>query len=125
MYWQYQTILFEFQKDGLLGDKYIDDEEVENVLNEQGKSGWELVNVSPVEEGLLAFLKKEIKPVAKPVRVKPSAAPAAGSGNKPETRQASDQVHVQDQELLRRPDKKRKMNIARGDDDLIGGIKIS
>ena len=44
MYWQYRTILFEFQKDGLLGDKYVDDEEVEKILNEQGEQGWELVS---------------------------------------------------------------------------------
>lgn len=58
MYWQYRTILFEFQKDGLLGDKYVDDEEMEKVLNEQGEQGWELVGVSTVQEGLLTFFKR-------------------------------------------------------------------
>ena len=59
MNWQYQTILFEFQKDGLLGDKYVDDEEMEKILNEQGEQGWELVNVTAVQEGLLTFFKRE------------------------------------------------------------------
>ena len=58
MKWLYRTILFEFQKDGLLGDRYIDDDEMENVLNEHGEKGWELVSVTPVQEGLLAFLKR-------------------------------------------------------------------
>jgi Domain of unknown function (DUF4177) len=58
VYWQYRTILFEFQKDGLLGDKYVDDEEVEKVLNEQGEQGWELVSVTAVQEGLLTFFKR-------------------------------------------------------------------
>lgn len=58
MNWLYRTILFEFQKDGLLGDRYIDDDEMENVLNEHGEKGWELVSVTPVEEGLLAFMKR-------------------------------------------------------------------
>jgi hypothetical protein len=56
--WQYRTILFEFQKDGLLGDKYVDDEEVERILNEQGEQGWELVSVTTVQEGLLTFFKR-------------------------------------------------------------------
>lgn len=125
MYWKYQTILFEFQKDGLLGDKYIDDEDVENHLNEQGKLGWELVNVSSVEEGLLAFLKKEIQPVARQVRVKPVSSPIVESDGHREVRKTAAEVLVQDQELIRRPAKKGKKNIATGDDDLIGGIKIS
>lgn len=125
MYWKYQTILFEFQKDGLLGDKYIDDEDVESHLNEQGKLGWELVNVSPVEEGLLAFLKKEIQPVARQVRVKPVSSPSAESDGLREVHKTTEEVLVQDQELVRRPAKKSKRNIATGDDDLIGGIKIS
>lgn len=58
MNWQYRTILFEFQKDGLLGDKYVDDEDVEKVLNEQGEQGWELVSVAAVQEGLLTFFKR-------------------------------------------------------------------
>ena len=29
MMWQYQTVLFEFSKNGLLGDRYMDDEEIE------------------------------------------------------------------------------------------------
>ena len=58
MNWQYQTILFEFQKDGLLGDKYVDDEEMDKILNEQGEQGWELVSVTAVQEGLLTFFKR-------------------------------------------------------------------
>lgn len=125
MYWQYQTMLFEFQKDGLLGDKYIDDEEVENILNDQGKLGWELVNVTPLQEGLLAFLKKEIKPAAKQVRAEPVNVSAAGEKDGPERMKNRGHVHVQDQELVRRPDKKRQKNLAKGEGDLIGGIKIS
>lgn len=63
--WQYRTILFEYQKDGLLGDKYIDDEEMEKILNEQGEQGWELVSVTSVQEGLLAFFKKVLLPARK------------------------------------------------------------
>jgi hypothetical protein len=58
VYWQYRTILFEFQKDGLLGDKYVDDEEVEKILNEHGEQGWELTSVTAVQEGLLTFFKR-------------------------------------------------------------------
>ena len=110
--WHYRTILFEFQKDGLLGDRYIDDDEMENVLNEHGEKGWELVSVTPVQEGLLSFLKRprhqpgsrasvtSEKPVARSPkkastpqpRIQPqtgsgdqeSTAPSKGSGKKPD-----------------------------------------
>ncbi len=58
MRWQYRTVVFEFQKDGLLGDRFIDDEEVEKTLNEQGRAGWELVSATMVQEGLLTLLKR-------------------------------------------------------------------
>ena len=126
MNWQYQTILFEFQKDGLLGDKYIDDEEVENLLNEQGKLGWELVNVTSVQEGLLAFLKKQ-RPGA--VNQEESSIPVperetTGSDSQP-YRQSTEHVQVHDRELVKRPEKKRQDSLAKGDSDLVGGIKIS
>lgn len=58
MVWEYKTILFEFSKDGLLSDRYVDDEEMENNLNQLGQQGWDLVNVSLLQDGLLAFLKR-------------------------------------------------------------------
>ena len=94
MYWQYRTILFEFQKDGLLGDKYVDDEEVEKILNEQGEQGWELVSVTAVQEGLLTFFKR-VRSQAKdqsgtreepsaaarpPVPLRPASFPSPSSG---------------------------------------------
>lgn len=100
MNWQYRTILFEFQKDGLLGDKYVDDEEMEKILNEQGDQGWELVSVTTVQEGLLTFFKRQqAQPasqasarVAPPAPQRPMAPqrPAAvsppGSGGQPPVR---------------------------------------
>lgn len=68
--WQYRTILFEFQKDGLLGDTFIDDEEIEKTLNEQGARGWELVNVTLIQEGLMAFCKRQVsQSISKTTRV--------------------------------------------------------
>lgn len=61
MLWQYRTVLFEFTKDGLLGDRYVDDEEMEKTLNELGGQSWELVNVSLLQDGLLAFLKRAME----------------------------------------------------------------
>ena len=60
MLWKYRTILFELTKDGLLGDRYVDDEEMEKTLNEMGALGWELVNVTLLQEGLLAILKRPV-----------------------------------------------------------------
>ncbi len=58
MLWQYRTILFEFTKNGLLGDKYVDDEDMEKTLNQLGRQSWELVDVSLLQDGVLAFLKR-------------------------------------------------------------------
>lgn len=58
MLWKYRTILYEFTKDGLLGDRYVDDEEMEKNLNEMGELGWELVNVTLLQDGLLTILKR-------------------------------------------------------------------
>ncbi|MCI5147389.1 MAG: DUF4177 domain-containing protein [Candidatus Electrothrix sp. AR3] len=58
MQWQYRAIIIEFQKDGLLSEKYIDEQEVEAVLNEEGSHGWELTTVTMVSEGLMLFCKR-------------------------------------------------------------------
>ena len=60
MQWEYKTMLFEFTKDGLLRDRYVDDEEMEENLNQLGRQGWELVNVSLLQDGLFAFLKRPV-----------------------------------------------------------------
>ena len=78
MLWQYRTILFEFTKDGLLGDRYVDDEEMEKTLNEMGALGWELVNVTLLQDGLLAFLKRATGAGPAPgIEARPAAVPAA------------------------------------------------
>ena len=70
MKWQYKTILFEFQKDGILGEKYIDDHQVEAELNEHGVQGWELVTVTMVPDGLLAFCKNALLDATQAVQPK-------------------------------------------------------
>lgn len=125
MYWEYQTILFEFRKDGLLGDKYIDDADVEHNLNQQGKLGWELVNVTPVQDGLLAFLKKEIRPVAGQQKAEPLERPVSEKAMQREKGKNRDFVRVQDGELVPGPGKKKPSPGIRGENDLIGGIRIS
>lgn len=59
MQWQYKIFVVEFQKDGLLGEKYIDEDETEALLNEEGRRGWELVSTALMPEGLMLFCKKE------------------------------------------------------------------
>ncbi|WP_417910743.1 hypothetical protein [Candidatus Electronema sp. PJ] len=53
--------MIEFQKDGILGEKYIDEEETEAALNEEGRLGWELATATMVPEGLMLFCKRELK----------------------------------------------------------------
>ena len=134
MVWQYRTILFEFTKDGLLGDKYVDDEEMEKTLNQLGGKAWELVNVTLLQDGVLAFLKKPARQemvIEEPV----ATAPAVSSPPiiKPRPALAAPQVSTvepayepePEPESIRAFERQRK-TVARNDEpDFIGGIKIS
>ena len=82
MLWKYRTILFEFTKDGLLGDRYVDDEEMERSLNELGALGWELVNVTLLQDGLLAILTHAA--AADTVTAGPKVRPVAAAAPGPE-----------------------------------------
>lgn len=119
MNWQYRTILFEFQKDGLLGDRYIDDDEMEDVLNEQGREGWELVTVTPVKEGLLSFFKRGVSQAGKSAGlaekvIQGKSQPGGVDPQKPSPRPKS--TPVAEQTTVDKPVHKP---------DMVGGIKIS
>lgn len=126
MQWQYRTILFEFHKDGLLGDRYIDDEEVEKILNEQGALGWELVNVTPIREGLLAFCKRSKKPLSRQDDSLIGSPKKVGiaRGKKTEVMTA-EQLKNKEREHIRRLEMKRRENIRRQEqNNSLGDIKI-
>ncbi len=127
MQWQYRTILFEFQKDGLLGDKYIDDEEVETLLNEQGARGWELVNVTMIQEGLLAFCKRAVttagrellqEEIQRPVVTKKQMAD-------PEESVSAEALQQQEREHIQRLEEQRRETMSALEKDTVGEIKIS
>ena len=133
MLWRYRTILFEFAKDGLLGDKYIDDEEVEKTLNELGTRSWELVNVSLLQEGLLAILKRpaeERAPIVsaettakEPVVSSPAYVPPVllpRSERPVVADNLEGKLKLRDHHGQQRPDAGR-----REERDCVGGIKIS
>jgi hypothetical protein len=60
MRWSYKTVHYELKKEGLLGNAFLDESEVEISLNEFGKAGWELVSILETREGLIAVLKQPI-----------------------------------------------------------------
>ncbi len=127
MNWQYRTILFEYQKDGLLGDRYIDDEEVEATLNEQGQSGWELVSVTQIKDGLLAFCKRPEKKVS--VKQQPLHQGVDNSKQQPVQSRVQKVVTAEglqqkEKEHIIRLEKERQETMKRQEQDLIGGIKI-
>ena len=124
MQWQYRTLLFEFQKDGLLGDKYIDDEEVEELLNEQGSLGWELVNVAMIQEGLLAFCKRSV-----PHGIhsdSDTSITEEASGPMPPAGETISAVTIQQQERehIRNLEERRRETMSAREQDLVGDIKI-
>jgi hypothetical protein len=130
MLWQYRTILFEFTKDGLLGDKYVDDEDMEKTLNEFGAQGWELVNVSLLQDGLLVFLKRPVDedmPVEQPMLAKPAEPPVVQK--RPDifsrNRVTAERNQADEREYMHNTDRQRKNVIPQDETDFIGGIKIS
>lgn len=146
MQWQYRTILFEFTKDGLLGDKYVDDEEMEKTLNEMGKKGWELVNVALLQDGLLTFLKlPRIEEDAPAIRMTepvvhsepadnnsltagPSLhSPVIGTAYPDSSRESITAERIQDEERTHIEDleRQRKDTMKQQEMDFIGGIRIS
>lgn len=60
MRWIYKTVHFELKKEGLLGSTFIDETEVEQELNEYGRSGWELISLMEVKDGLIGVLKQPL-----------------------------------------------------------------
>ncbi len=60
MRWSYKTIHYELKKEGLLGNTFLDEVEVEESLNEFGHAGWELVSLIEVKDGLIGVLKQPL-----------------------------------------------------------------
>lgn len=130
MLWQYRTILFEFTKDGLLGDKYVDDEEMEKALNELGGQEWELVSVSLLQDGLLAFLKRPAQEdvvVELPRPAEPAAPPIVPPRPviAPRHIVTAEQIQEEEREPLRGLEQQRKNAMRKEEKDFVGDIKIS
>ncbi len=127
MQWQYRTILFEFQKDGLLGDKYIDDEEVETLLNEQGARGWELVNVTMIQEGLLAFCKRAATTVERELLQEEIQRPVAAINQMVDPGEPVSTGALQQQERahIQHLEEQRRETMSALENDTVGEIKIS
>lgn len=60
MNWSYKTVHFELKKEGILGGAFLDETEIEEQLNDYGRSGWELISVIEVQSGVIAFFKQPI-----------------------------------------------------------------
>ncbi len=60
MRWSYKTVHFGLKKDGLLGNSFLDEAEIEISLNNFGKSGWELVSFMEVNDGMIAVFKQPL-----------------------------------------------------------------
>lgn len=60
MGWAYKTIHYGLKKDGLLGGTFFDEEELEESLNDYGRSGWELISLLEVRDGVVAVFKQPV-----------------------------------------------------------------
>ena len=61
MRWSYKTVHFELKKEGLLGAGFLDETEIEQELNDFGHSGWDLISVLEVQDGIIAFFKQPVE----------------------------------------------------------------
>ena len=59
--WSYKTVHFELKREGLLGGSFLDEAEIEEQLNDFGRSGWELISVIEVQDGIIAFFKQSME----------------------------------------------------------------
>ncbi len=131
MLWHYRTMLFEFTKDGLLGDKYVDEEEMEKTLNTFGRQGWELVNAVLLQDGVLVFLKRPSEPAPvhgeeerprhnpEPDAPKPPVlSPPFSMEKRPIQGEAPESGH-------NRAGRRRMQEDAGDDEDTFGGIRIA
>lgn len=128
MMWQYRTIVFEFAKDGLLGERYIDDEEMENTLNEQGSMGWELVSAVMVQDGVLAVLKRAGTKVAgQKAHITAGEDPHEGGTISAVKQQTitTEQVREQEQEHLQSLGERQEQQSEKQEHHHVGDIKIS
>jgi hypothetical protein len=127
MRWQYRTIVFEFQKDGLLGDRFIDDEGVEKTLNEQGRAGWELVSATTIQDGLLTLFKRPDQQNDCKAKIK-TAEPAAGPRSIPgpfeEKTFTAGELQQQEREHIRALEQQRKQAMKEQEKCMVGEIKI-
>lgn len=61
--WEYKTDLIGYE-DKRFSGSYFNERNIENVLNEYGKEGWELVSINPMPHWdwyFVVVLKREIK----------------------------------------------------------------
>lgn len=64
MKWSYKTVHFELKKEGLLGGSFLDEAEIEEQLNQFGQSGWELISVIEVQNGIICFFRQPLTPAS-------------------------------------------------------------
>ena len=60
MRWSYKTIHYELKKEGILGNTFLDEPEIELSLNQYGKAGWELVSLLETMDGVIAVFKQPL-----------------------------------------------------------------
>ncbi len=69
MRWCYKTVHYQFKKEGILGEIFLDESEMEESLNEYGSAGWELVSLMEIHGGIIAIFKQPMGIPSIPVEV--------------------------------------------------------
>lgn len=126
--WGYKTVHFEMKKEGLLGGVFLDETEIEQELNEFGRSGWELVSLLEMQDGIIAFFKQPLgqRPVVvddESEFLEPPPAKVAGS-DLPEDRTARGTESTRKTSVGESQQRPERSGSGAEDDNVIGAIKI-
>ncbi len=126
--WGYKTIHFAMKKEGLLGGVFLDETEIEQELNEFGRSGWELISLLEMQDGVIAFFKQPLgqrMAVVDDDREFSARQPATEGESGPPDQQAAPSRDLSRQPAADEP-RQRPERSGRGgvDDNVVGGIKI-
>jgi len=126
--WGYKTVHFAMKKEGLLGGVFLDETEIEQELNEFGRSGWELISLLEMQDGVIAFFKQPLgqrMAVGDDDREFSAQPPAKEGASGPPDAQAAPSRDFSRQpaadESRQRPE---RSGHGRGDDNVVGAIKI-
>lgn len=133
MRWSYKTVHYDLVKEGLLGNSFLDEAEVEKSLNEFGKAGWELVSIMETQDGVIAIFKQPFDDLNLSKGYLKKVSKIQEEDDEPEEDDMDEPILVDDEDLITEEDfiqevfieeKEEKKKIKKDKDDGLQSIRI-